>query len=247
MAHPPILGGDLNYPLPPPLNSPRLLAKEQHQIASLAKLCALKTSSPLFMQITFRSPSVGRLICRPPPAKHCTKTNLCRRKPKRQATPNEHWLHLSSGKADLLFALQVTLATISTHITSLMHLLMLILAVETMVDADNLYIDIIDVVVNSIVFVLMSFLGLLRAVRVADGVLFDIPPEEEDAPLQFTCAKGLRIDDLSNTATLKLTCFNWCQLHRPYAALDLEGQLDPMQDTHAARLGRQRLLCSRTA
>ena len=35
-----------------------------------------------------------------------------------------------------------------------------------------------------------------------DSFLFDIPPEEEEAPLQFTHTKGLRIDDLSDMAVL---------------------------------------------
>jgi hypothetical protein len=58
----------------------------------------------------------------------------------------------------------------------------------------------------------MALLGLLRAIQVADGVLFDIPLEQEEAPLQFTRRKGLCIDDLSNSATLKMTRFNWTAL-----------------------------------
>ena len=80
---------------------------------------------------------------------------------------------------------------------------MLVLAVKTVVDADG---------INSIVFVIMSFLGLLHAVKVADGGLFDIPPEQNDAPLQFTRAKGLHIKNLSDMAVLKMTRFNRCQL-----------------------------------
>jgi hypothetical protein len=49
----------------------------------------------------------------------------------------------------------------------------------------------------------MGFLGMLRALQIADGVLFDILPDQEDAPLQCTCAKGLRINDLSNNAALR--------------------------------------------
>jgi hypothetical protein len=39
-------------------------------------------------------------------------------------------------------------------------------------------------------------------------------------------AKGLRIDNLSDTAALKMTGFNWSQLRRLYAAFNLEGLLD---------------------
>jgi hypothetical protein len=60
-------------------------------------------------------------------------------------------------------------------------------------------------------------LVLLHAVRVVDGVLFNIPLEQEEAPLQFTCGKGVRIDDLSDTAALKMTRFKLSHLRRLYA------------------------------
>jgi hypothetical protein len=112
----------------------------------------------------------------------------------------------------------------------MIHLLALVLSVETMADADDVNYDALDVVVNSVAIILMAFLGLLRAVRVADGILFDSPLEQEDVPLQFTRTKGLRINNLSNTAALKTMCFNWCQLHCLYVAFNSKGQLEPMHD-----------------
>jgi hypothetical protein len=76
----------------------------------------------------------------------------------------------------------------------------------------------------------MDFLGLQHAIQVVDGILFDIPLEQEGAPLQFTCGKGLCIVNLSDTAALKMMRFNWSQLLHLYVAFNLEGQLEPMQD-----------------
>jgi hypothetical protein len=121
---------------------------------------------------------------------------------------NELWLHLSSGETDLQFTLQVTLATISTFITAMPHQLSLVLAVEAVADADDINYDAVDAAVDSIAIVLMGFLGLLHAVQVVDDVLFDILLEQEEAPLQFTCGKGLCIDNLSDTAALKMTAID---------------------------------------
>ncbi len=55
--------------------------------------------------------------------------------------------------------------------------------------------------------------------------------------LQFPCAKGLCIYNLSNTAALKMTRFNWFQLHCLHAAFNLEGLLKPMQDKLAFLMG----------
>jgi hypothetical protein len=60
----------------------------------------------------------------------------------------------------------------------------------------------------------MTFLCLLRAVQIAKGLLFDILLGQEGTPLQFLCMKGLSIDNLSDTAVLKMTRVNWCQLRR---------------------------------
>jgi hypothetical protein len=46
-----------------------------------------------------------------------------------------------------------------------------------MAKADNVDYDAVDAVVNSIAIVLVAFLGLLCAIQVTKGILFDIPPE----------------------------------------------------------------------
>ncbi len=116
-------------------------------------------------------------------------------------------------------------------------LLMLFLAVETMADIEDINYDALDAAVNFIAIVLMFFLHLLHVLWTADGILFDILPEQEDAPLQLTHAKGINIDDLFNTATLKMTRFNWCELHCLYVSFNLNGQLKPMQNKLAFLMG----------
>ncbi len=55
----------------------------------------------------------------------------------------------------------------------------------------------VNAAVGSIAIVLMGFLGLLHAPWIANGILSNILPEQEDASLQFTRVKGLCINDLS--------------------------------------------------
>jgi hypothetical protein len=118
----------------------------------------------------------------------------------------------------------------STFIAAMTQHLALVLAVKTVADAEDIDYDAVNAAVSFIAIVLVAFLGLLHAVRVANGILFDILPEQEEAPLQFTCGKGLRIKDLSNTAALKITRFNWSQLCPLYAAFNIKGQLKQIQD-----------------
>lgn len=108
------------------------------------------------------------------------------------------------------------------------QLLSLVLAVEAMANVGDTDYDVLDAAVNSLAIAIMGWLSILRALRVADGLLFDIPPDEEAAPLTFTKKKHLRIYDLSDMAALKMTRFKWCNLRRLYAAFDLDGQLEPM-------------------
>ncbi len=49
-------------------------------------------------------------------------------------------------------------------ISAMTHHLTLLLAVETVADADDIYYDAVDTAVDSIAIVLMAFLGLLRAI-----------------------------------------------------------------------------------
>ena len=105
-----------------------------------------------------------------PRAPRCrAETNLRRCKPKRQATANEGWLHLSSAESDLQSAIQVVLYTMSTFVMAMMQLLALISAVEAAADVEDAEYEMIDTAVDSVSIVLVGFLGLLRAFRVTDG------------------------------------------------------------------------------
>ena len=118
-----------------------------------------------------------------------------------------------------------------------MHqLLALIVAAEGMVIA-RADLDVLHAAFDSVTVTLVGFLGLLRALRVTDELLFDIPPDEEDAPLKYTRARNLCIDDLSDMAALKMTHFNHSQLHRLYELFDLKSQLEPMLDKLAIPTG----------
>jgi hypothetical protein len=90
------------------------------------------------------------------------------------------------------------------------HLLALILANETVADADDVNYDALDRAIDSIAIIFMVFLGLLHAVQIAYGIFFDIPLEQEAAPLQFLHVKGPHINSLSDTAALKIKWSGRC-------------------------------------
>ena len=161
--------------------------------------------------------------------KRRAETDLRRRKPKRQATANERWLHLGAGETGLMYTLQVLLNTTTIFCSAMNQLLALIVAAEGVVSA-RADLDALDAAFDTVSACLVGFLGLLRAMRVTDGILFDIPPDEENAPLKFSRAKNLRIDDLSDMASLKMTHFNHSQLRRLYRLFDLESMLEPLAD-----------------
>ncbi len=110
------------------------------------------------------------------------------------------------------------------------QLLGLLLALEATADMGDVDYDAFDLAIESIIIILVAYTDMLRTLRSTDSLLFDIPPEEENTPLQFTCAKDLRIDDLSDMAAHKMTHFFHGQLCRLYTAFDIESQLEPMQD-----------------
>jgi len=136
----------------------------------------------------------------------------CRRcKAKRQATPNERWLHLGARQAGQMRTIQTVMATTSLFCMSLNQLRTLILAAGTVVTAQA-DLAVLDAAFDSVSVTLVAFLGLLRATHVADAVLFDIPFHKEAAPQQFTRSKNLRLADLNDVQALKMTHFSQSQL-----------------------------------
>ncbi len=82
--------------------------------------------------------------------------------------------------ADLKFALQVTLVTITTFCSAMTHLLGLLLAIDAVNGGDDDDDDALDMAIESVIIILVAYMGILRTIRIADGLLFDIPLEEEE-------------------------------------------------------------------
>ena len=99
-------------------------------------------------------------------------TGRRRRKPKRQATPNERWLHLGARQAGQMSTIQTVMATTSLFCMSLNQLRALILAAGTVVTAQA-DLAVLNAAFDSVSVTLVAFLGLLRATHVTDAVLFD--------------------------------------------------------------------------
>jgi hypothetical protein len=141
-------------------------------------------------------------------------------KPKRQAHPNKRWVHLSSRQAGQMGTLQTVMATKQLFFVSLNQLHALILAAETVVTSQA-DLAILDLAFDSVSVTLVTFLGLLQALHIANAVLFDIPFHEEAAPQQYTCSKNLCIADLNDVQALKMMHFSQSQLSLLYAHFSL--------------------------
>ncbi len=94
--------------------------------------------------------------------------------------------------------------TVATYLGggALNQLLALILAAETVVTAQA-DLAVLDAAFDSVSVTLVAFLGLMRAMHIADAKIYDIPLHEEAAPQQFTCSKNLRLADLNDVQALK--------------------------------------------
>lgn len=58
---------------------------------------------------------------------------------------------------------------------------------------------VIDAAIETLVLVLATHLSMADMFTTIDAMLYDISPEEEAMPKQFTAHKGVRIDDFSDT------------------------------------------------
>jgi hypothetical protein len=63
---------------------------------------------------------------------------------------NKHWLYLNSSKTDLQVALQHTLATISTFVLPMTHLLAFVLTIEDVANTDDIDYDALNMAFESI-------------------------------------------------------------------------------------------------
>jgi hypothetical protein len=101
-------------------------------------------------------------------------TGCRRRKAKRQATLNEHWLHLGARQAGQMSTIQTVMATTSLFCMSLKQLHAIILASETVVTAQA-DLAVLNEAFDSVSVTLVAFLGLLQATHVADAVSLRYP------------------------------------------------------------------------
>jgi hypothetical protein len=116
--------------------------------------------------------------------------------------------------------LQMLMATRSLFCMALNQLRALILAAKTVVTAHS-NLGILDAVFDSVLVTLVTFLGLLQAMHLADKLLFDIPFHDKAAPQQFSRPKNLRLASLNNIQALKMTHFNQGQLCQLYTHFGL--------------------------
>jgi hypothetical protein len=97
--------------------------------------------------------------------------------------------------------IQTVMATTSLFCMSLNQLCMLILAAETVVTAQA-DLAILHAAFDSVLITLISFLGLLQAVHVANAALFDIPFHEEAArPSMVQLVRGSLVESLVRGST----------------------------------------------
>ena len=125
----------------------------------------------------------------PPAAKHRAEVVSRRRMAKRHVLPNERWLPLSSAENDLKSTIQASLFVISTCCLAMTQLLGLLLTLESTEDMGDVDYNALDTAIKSDIIIFVAYTGMLRTLRRTDSLLFDIPPEEENAPLQFTTQK----------------------------------------------------------
>ncbi len=143
--------------------------------------------------------------------KHNADTGLRRRMPKRQATTNARWMHLGAGETSILYALQAMTGSTAQHYVVYSCLLAVLVAVRNNIN------DISMIAVNTVIEALLhgpvvTFDALLAVFRVVDCILFDIPLDDKGQPLQMSATRHLRIDDLSDPETIRLTRFSHEQL-----------------------------------
>ncbi len=141
---------------------------------------------------------------------------LCHLKSKRRALLNERCLHLGAIEVGLQSTLQAVLGTMLMFCTAMNQLLVLVEAAKS-VAAAPINLSVLDAAFDSVAVGLMGFPGLLCALRVADGILFDIPPNKEDAHFQFSQSKNLHMNNLRHS------CVEDDALQPWPAALPLQG------------------------
>ncbi|KAL9189077.1 hypothetical protein ACHAXT_011567 [Thalassiosira profunda] len=164
-----------------------------------------------------------------PRAKRRAANGARRRTTLRRVSANDRWLHLSAGDIDVRDTLQTIWGWTSIAASFSALLLALAVVVED-VAGPGADMAAIEEMIELFGISTISCMSLLEVWTALDTALFDITPEEEAQPRQFTRKKDLRIDDLSDPAAHKMTHFYHGQLRRLYTLFDLDGHLAALNE-----------------
>ncbi len=104
-------------------------------------------------------------------AKRCAETGLrCRKR--RLATSNEQWLHLSAGEVDVMDSLQTLMGLTLLVCIVLNFQLAMALFAESVAANGNTDMTAVNAVVDTVLVILVTYLGLMGAWTTADSIFF---------------------------------------------------------------------------
>ena len=155
------------------------------------------------------------------PAKRRTINGRRCRKPGRQASPNQRWLHLNSGGVSN----QQTLQTCTVWAMAASTYCTLLTALGLCAQGTGLDSDAVNALVATAAITAASYCSVLHLFNDWDHLLHDIPPQHDRVPSIFKPLMHPTIDGLSDPKAKAMTGFTHGQLHWLYTCFDLEGFL----------------------
>ena len=160
-------------------------------------------------------------ITMPLPPKRRAVNGRRRRKPVRQVSPNERWLHLTAGAVSN----QQTLQTCTVWAMAASTYCTLLTALGLCVQGTGLDSDAVKALVANAAITAASYCSVLHLFTDWDHLLHDIPPEHDRVPAMFKPLQHPTIDGLSDPKAIAMTGFTHGQLRRLYRCFNLEGYL----------------------
>ena len=157
----------------------------------------------------------------PRPPKRRAVNGRRRRKPVRQVSPNERWLHLKAGAVSN----QQTLQTCTVWAMAASTYCTLLTALGLCVQGTGLDSDAVKALVANAAITAASYCSVLHLFTDWDHLLHDIPPEHDRVPAMFKPLQHPTIDGLSDPKAIAMTGFTHGQLRRLYRCFNLEGYL----------------------
>lgn len=157
----------------------------------------------------------------PRPPKRRAINGRRRRKPVRQASPNQRWLHLSAGHVSN----QQTLQTCTVWAMATSAYCTLLTALGLVVAGTGLDSAAVNGLAASAAISAASYCSVVHLLTDWDHLLHDIPPEHDRVPAIFKPLQHPTIDALSDPKAKAMTGFTHGQLRRLYECFDLDGYL----------------------